>query len=43
MDAIEKLNILIKVATDKEMEKQLAKAEYEYDNLDDDDYVDSDW
>ena len=43
MDAIEKLNILIEVATDKEMEKQLAKAEYEYDNLDDDDYDDSDY
>ena len=43
MDAIEKLNILIKIAIDKEMEKQLAKAEYEYDNLDDDDYDDSDY
>ena len=27
----------LKAAIDKEMEKQLAKAEYEYDNLDDDD------
>ena len=27
----------LKASIDKEMEKQLAKAEYEYDNLDDDD------
>ena len=43
MDAIERLNLLIKIAIDKRMQKQLAKAEYEYDNLDDDDYDDSDY
>ena len=41
MDAIERLNILIKVATDKEMEKQLAEVQSEYDYQSDED--DSDW